>query len=177
MNAPATWALNVTNEVDNVELSMGSPNVAFKVNLGSPRKSTINRKSQRSNAIALPCARVRRGGATVWGSQGQAGTVPSRVPTVPEGGASVPHSQLPHAPPRTPRWCSRAWWVGPGFRRGHPEKLKTWKPDMFHDVAAPQNPRFPEFQDFTPTTGTRGGHPCPCLRPSHALRLTSSWPR
>ena len=31
---------------------------------------------------------------------------------------------------------------------------------MFHGVAAPQNPRFPEIQLFTPTTGTGGGRPC-----------------
>jgi hypothetical protein len=92
------------------------------------------------------------------GSHGQPVIAPSRVPTVPEKGLPCPTRSSPLHTDTGPD--SRAWWIGPGFRRIHPEKLKIWKPDAFHGVAAPQNPRFPEFQDFTPTTGTGGGRPC-----------------
>jgi hypothetical protein len=55
-----------------------------------------------------------------------------------------------------PRRCRRRA-VGAAFQRRHPEKLKTWKPELIMGL---QLVRISGFQIFTSTTGTGGGRPC-----------------
>ena len=110
-------------------VSMGSPNVAFKVNLGRPRNSTINRKSRRSDANALPRCRLWAARGPRGGKSGAARDRGEPATLRAGEGASVP-TRSPHTPPpRTPRPCSRAWRVGASFSRGPdappPGKLKT----------------------------------------------------
>ena len=123
-------------------------------------ESTINRKSSGLMPSHFPGRAGGGAGQPSRGARGRRGPCRVGYPPCLRRGFLAPLAVPTRPPHGHPGSDNRAWWIGPGFRRGHPEKLKTWKPDMFHGVAAPQKPRFPEIQLFTPTTGPRGGRPC-----------------